>query len=295
MAHYLGSHESVFMSNPKEPFYWCQDYPRSKSWHGMTSQAAYLKLFESANRAQHLAIGESSTTYFQSRVAIKNILAFNPDARIIAMLRDPVQVAHAMHGELRRHFLEDEADFERAWRLQESRARGENLPQNPRMEHQLQYRDLVSYGQHLKRLFDVVPAQQRLVILFDDFVADTRRSYLETLCFLGLPDDGRTEFPQVHPAKVNRSQWLSRLHMDPPNGLRRPMAIARRFYSGLPVSAKSCLSRLLSRRQTRTPLREDFRRELRSEVAEEVDLASNLLGRDLSHWERNDSLSSSVH
>jgi hypothetical protein len=158
----------------------------------------------------------------QSRVAIKEIVKFQPDARFIVMLRNPVDVAYGMHGEVRRHFAEDEPDFEKAWALQKPRSQGKRLPKNDRLINQLQYQDVASFAPQLKRLFDLVPESRRLVLIFDDFVKETRGSYLQTLQFLGLEDDGRTDFPKVNPAGKYRLQLIGKIYQDPPRLLSYP-------------------------------------------------------------------------
>jgi hypothetical protein len=49
------------------------------------------------------------------------------------------------------------------------------------------------------------------VIIFEEFIGDLRNSYLETLSFLGAPDDGRTTFEKVNPNRRLRSKRLYEL------------------------------------------------------------------------------------
>ena len=196
LCQYLGDHPNVFVSNPKEPFYWCSDFEKSKPFHQMTSLHNYLKLFSGADSDQHLAIGEGSTTYMQSRKALESIIEFNPKMRVIAMLRNPIDVAYAMHGELVRHFMEEERNFEKAWALQPSRAEGKNLPKVDRMDHQLQYQDVATFYPQVQRLWKHIPAEQRKLIIFDDFAKDTRRVYEEVLGILGATQYWKRRFPE---------------------------------------------------------------------------------------------------
>ena len=284
MAYYLNQRPDVFVTNPKEPFYWCQDFERSKSRHNMHSLDAYLALYDSVDPAVHQAIGEGSTTYLQSKVAIEKIMAFNPDAKVIAMLRNPIEVVYAMWGEHRRHFLEDEDNFERAWALQADRAEGRNCSANRRMDHQAQYLDLGSYSAQLERLFEHVPESQREVIVFDDFAADTRAAYGRCVSLLGLEDDGRTEFPRVHAAKVHRSKLIGRLYTDPPAALRWPINRFKKWFAGSDSKLKHALSGAVSKKQPRQKLRPEFVEVLKDAFRDDVARTGQLLGRDLSHW-----------
>lgn len=284
LCQYLGDREDVFLSNPKEPFYWCSDFPKSKKLHGMVNLDAYLKLFDNADPDRHTAIGEGSTTYMQSRVAIGELMRFNPDAKVIAMLRNPVEMVHAMHGELVRHFLEDERDFERAWRLQENRRRGLSLPAQDRMDHQLQYADVASLASQVERLFEHVPVGQRKIVVFDDFVADTAAVYREILSFLKLPDDGRTDFPKVHAAKVFRNEFVGKLYHSPPGFLEPLVSRFRKWFMGSRGPIRLVLSKMASKEKKRASLNPDFRSELIEYFREDVDKLSGILDRDLSRW-----------
>ena len=284
LCQYLSEHPNIFVSNPKEPFYWCKDFQSSKPIHKMTCEENYLHLFADADKKQHLAIGEGSTTYLQSHRAIAAILEFNPDAKFIAMLRNPLDVAYGIHGELIRQFLEDEPDFQKAWQLQESRARGENMPGNARMAHQLQYRDVATFYPQIRRLVDIVPESQRKIIIFDDFVADTQRIYNEVLQLLELPNDGRTDFPRVHAAKVFRSQFVGKLYHAPPSIVAPFVSRFRHWFIAQKGVLKNSMSLMASKERPRSPLPDDFKQELKQEFRDDITQLSDLLSRDLTGW-----------
>ena len=76
LATYLAEHPAVFLSTPKEPFFWSEDYPELRNRFGMNSLDAYMKLFEPADGESIIA--EGSTNYLRSEVAVRNIMEFNP-------------------------------------------------------------------------------------------------------------------------------------------------------------------------------------------------------------------------
>lgn len=282
LAAYLDEHPNVFFSKPKEPFYWSHDYPRLKHRHDMDSLANYSALFESAS-PEHQVIAEGSTNYLRSEVAIEEILKFNPDAKFIAMLRNPVEVVHAFHAELLFSYIENEPDFERAWALQEDRMSGRFIPQRCEAPQFLQYRAVASYHQQVERLMHLVPSEQRLIIVFDDFKTDCMGTFQRVLKFLDLPEFEKTDFPKVNAAHVHRFAWLSKFVLDPPwwsapavNRLRK----ALRARGGLLAKIKSSLRK----KQQREDLSGAFRKELCCAFAADVKNLSLLLQRDLSHW-----------
>ena len=96
MHRYLDAHPDIFMPWVKEPHFFCtdlndeRDRSRGKSrmrWPVQTLDQ-YLFLFREA-RAESV-IGESSVLYLYSKTAAREIAAFNPNARILIMLREPV-------------------------------------------------------------------------------------------------------------------------------------------------------------------------------------------------------------
>ncbi len=284
LAHYLSEHPSIYFSAPKEPHFWDEDHEGSRKTHGLWTLDDYLKLFAGADPARHQAIGEGSTSYLQSRLALRAISAFNPEAKFLVMLRNPVDVAYGEHGELVRHYHEDVTDFEAAWRLQEERAAGRHLPKSPGIISQLQYRDVARFGEQLDRLFAIAPESRRLVVLFDDFVSDTRGVYQQVLEFLEVKDDGRTEFPKVNPARAYRSGRLGRLYHAPPAIIAGPMRIVRSKIMANSGWLKQKVKDLVSVKQPRQNLRPEFRAELQKVFRGDILRTAELLDRDLSHW-----------
>ena len=93
---YLNEHPDIFMSNVKEPGYFaeCMNYyPKDLAW--------YESLFKEAKG--EMIIGESSTNYTKLPICtdvVNKIWEFNPDARFIYVMRDPIKrvISHYWHG-----------------------------------------------------------------------------------------------------------------------------------------------------------------------------------------------------
>jgi hypothetical protein len=80
---------------------------------GVAALDAYEALFAAATGAQP-AIGEASNFYLSSAVAVANILRYQPSARFIVRLRNPIDMAPALHTELLIHGLENVRGFDSA-------------------------------------------------------------------------------------------------------------------------------------------------------------------------------------
>lgn len=283
MANYLRTHPAVFLSDPKEPFYWADDMPRLRRREGIETPADYQNLFAGAT-TNHRVIGEASTLYLYSQTALPAAAAFNREMRFVFMLRRPDQIAHAFHMQMIFHESENEPHFETAWKLQSQRAADPSIvpPRcpSPRM---LQYRDVASIGSQLTRALQHIDRSKVHLILFDDFKSNPGQCYRQLLQWLGLPDDNRQEFPKDNAAMKSNSVLLTRTMRS------RPVRVLTKMLKG-PLRgpayglARAAKHRLMFRPTRRDAMDRDFHHQLCDEFREEVALVEQILGRDLSHW-----------
>jgi len=281
LSEYLRSHPKIFVSTPKELNYFRDGYI-GQYRHAETLDE-YLEFFKDCS-SECLAVGEASPVYLSSPAALKNIREFDENAKIIIMLRNPVDLAYSLHSTLRVVFFEDEPDFEKAWRLQDSRKKGENMPKTCPNPFILQYSDLCHLGNQVEEAFKIFPREQILLIVFDDLMASTQNVYENVLSFLGVPSDGRTQFNRANESKRVKRWWLGYLY-----ALVRETEPLNSVITWIKKSLglKDLGIRALTRKVVpvkRPPLRPEFRAELVSVFREDVDKLSRIIGRDLSHW-----------
>lgn len=273
---YLAAHPAVFMPENKEPEYFSTDLPR---YGHVGTLAEYEALFSTA-RANALT-GEASVFYLYSRVAIGHIMAHNADAKIIAILRDPIEAARSMHAYHWDCEFEDVFDFERAWRLQKPRREGQHLPSRWPYPEYLQYGALYCYASQVRRLLAQVPRTQCLFLIFEEFFADPSREFARVLEFLRLPPvSAQTAFPVVNRTIGTRSGRLDRLLRQPPLALL-PLRHAAHAVGFHPLRALWSLNRVAGRKPL---LRKSFRAELEEYFSGDVAELEQLLGRKLWPW-----------
>ena len=203
----------------------------------------YLSLFADAGNGQR--VGEASAWYLYSRCAADEIRGFAPEAQIIVMLRNPVDVMHAQHSQLLFNAAEDITDFAEALAAEPERRRGERLPPGPIRLETLYYRESVRFAEQLERYLDAFGRDRVHVILYDDFRDQTLQTYAGTLTFLGV--DAAFE-PQIEVVNANRrvrSTVMQRLIFQPPGPMLRRGARVRRF--PLVHRARAALLQLNSR------------------------------------------------
>lgn len=275
---YLSSHPSIFMSTPKEPHYFADDLDGYRS---VSTLDDYKALFQQTT-SNHLAVGEASVFYLCSVSAIENIYNFSPDSLIIAMFRNPVDMIYSFHSQLLYNFDEDEPDFEKAWHLQSVRQQGNQIPPRCSFPGFLQYKNMGSLGSQAERLLKHFPHDQIKLILFDDFIRDTRAVYEEVLTFLGVPSDNRETFPRINENKGHRSEAFGYWLRKPPlqiMALKQKLGIKGTGFGRV-------LLNINAEQKERYPLSAVFRRELVNEFYEEVEKLSDVMKRDLSHWHK---------
>lgn len=286
LSRYLGAHPQVCFSVPKEPHYFTYVDPPSPE----TLRHDYLELFFGHyDPALHRAVGEGSVSTLYFPEAVERILRFAPQARFIAMVRNPLEMVPSYHARLVFVLEEDEPDLRRAWDLQAERARGRHLPRRCRDPRLLLYANVGRLGEHVGALRQRVGSSQLHVIVYDDLVADVLGVYKGVLAFLGLDYDGRTEFKRKTRSGSYRWLWLHHLLYRPPAPVVR-LAIRRhrrRGGQGFPLRKLRTRLRKWNRiDRPLAPLDPDMRDVLREAFAGDVARLGTLLGRDLSHWMR---------
>lgn len=278
MSRYLREHPNVFLSEPKEPMYFDIDLQPAPKM----SRRDYLSLFDKADPARHRAVGEASTSYLFSTEAVAGILDFNPEAKFLVMLRNPVDLVQAFHSQMLFNGAEDIRDFERAWDAEGDRRRGLQIPDTCVEPKFLWYSRWGLLGEQMERFLGQTRRDRVCILWFDDFAQDPRRAYESVLSFLGLPSDGRMDFPKVKENKVARWAWLDRLTRF---ARARWWRVKERW--GIKTSFRifSRITALNGVAKGRTPLSEEARRKLARFYSGDVAKLSKLLSRDLSAWD----------
>lgn len=256
------------MSSIKEPEFFARDFLGDR--RRILDMQNYLACFAEARDEE--IIGEASTAYFASEVAPREIRAFSPCARIIIMLRNPVDKMYSRFTEACYSNLEHHVSFEAALRAKQSDGPSFGLG----------YRESVRYASRVERYLTTFGRESVHVIIYDDFKEHTSKIYQETLRFIGVRPDSRLDFPVLNNNKYVRSMALQEFVRHPPDIVRQFGRIAmpremRKFLRGW-------FSRLNVVCAPRSPLDLDLRRHLQREFRDDVEKLGNLIGRDLSGW-----------
>lgn len=275
LAGYLARHPQIFISQPKEPHYFNDDFNNRHT----RSPAAYRACFAGAAPRHHV-VGEASVLYLYSEVAVPNILRCCGEAKFIVMVRNPLTMAPAWYSQAAYSaaFGETAPSFEAAWDLQPERRRGRAIPPICSAPKVLLYRELCSLGAQLQRLLAHTGRESVHVVVFDDFVSDTPGEYRKVLRHLGVEDDGRRSFPVMNAARRHAHPRFYHRFVSVRNTVKKALNIR----GSLGVGGLMRLA--LSRDRLRHEVPDRVKNEMIREFSDDVRLLGGLLGRDLSGW-----------
>ena len=277
---YLSTHPNVHASFPKEPHFFVEEGWRPRP---ARSETEYLRFFAGASQDARVFL-DSSVFHVNSPVALRKIHEFNGEAKIIVMIRNPVDMLASFHKYSCRLFVENVTDFEEAWNLQESRAQGSNLPPACEFPALLQYQYLGSLGKHVAALLEIWPRAQVKFVFFDEFVRAPLEHYKDILEFIGIPYDGRTEFPRVNEGAVWKNRVAGRLMIK-----AWPIVIRALTRTGVIGAVRRrefwmFLWRVNTAREERVAVDPKFRLRLIEVFRDDIRLLSATTGRNLDHW-----------
>jgi Sulfotransferase domain len=281
----LAAHPQVFVGR-KEPRYFAtelheRDIPRPGGTPKTLEQ--YAAWFKGAGPEQ--LIGDISPDYLWSQFAAELIAEAAPDARIIAILREPASFLLSLHRQWVQVNVESETDFAKAIALEQPRREGRKLPVNTYWPKGLFYSDHVRYVEQLRRFESHFPRERILVLIYDDFRRDNEGTLRTVLRFLGVDEEHLVEPRQANPSVQVRAPRV--------NSLLRKLVVAQGPASRAIKTAITTLTPMRLRQRTLHATRrrlvfgeptapdQEFMAELRRRFEPEVTALSEYLDRDL--------------
>jgi Sulfotransferase family len=208
----LKRHSQIYMPEGKEPWFFAPELhvrtpPRPEGTPRTLEQ--YLSLFTGAQAGQR--VGEATALYLWSQTAAARIAEVQPDARIIAILREPASFLRSLHLQFVQSHVETEGDLRTALSLEDDRRSGRSMPRHSYWPQALLYSEHVRYVEQLRRYRAAFGAENMLVLIYDDFRADNDGTVRGVLRFLGVDDTEPIEVPHANPTVRARSQRLHEL------------------------------------------------------------------------------------
>lgn len=261
----LRQHPDVFMSDFKEPMFFA--YENNPAPSVISDRAAYEALFANAN-PDH-ARGEASTLYLYSDKSPQNIHRTVPEARLVAILRNPTERAFSQYTFQR--FLETEplATFEAALAAEPERAKTDRVPFHL-------YRPVGLYSEQIHRYYELFPKEQLLILLQEDLETQPDRVFRDIFRHIGVDDAFVPDLRhKTNASGVPQNQTLFRAVKSAGRVVKRflPETLVTRL-SG--TAHETMLARPTMTPETRAMLIDYFR--------DDITRTAALIDRDLSAW-----------
>jgi hypothetical protein len=274
LYYYLEQHPQVFMSPVKEPNFFCfEGREGPDSGNSITDIAAYRDLFKGV--LSERAIGEASHCYLYEPRAVERIKHYAPHAKLIAILRNPIDRAYSHFLHAVRNGTEPFTDFAQALRAEETGA-------HPGRTSQDYVGRGLYYGQ-LQRYLGVFSHDQVRIYLYEDLSNAPVDTLQDAFRFLGVD---HSFVPDVS-LRRNVSGYPRHKALD--SLLRRPSPVKHALKKYLPARLRWRFSEAFDYLKTRNlveppPIRPEVRRRLVEVYREDVLKLQDPLRRDLSGW-----------
>lgn len=294
LYHYLEQHPQVYMSPVKEPNHFSYDTDLEKlrpsarkrlkalNIEGflqgdmsnkihrayITDRQQYISLFRFAPADK--IVGEASPAYLYSKVAAGAIHQFNPEAKIVIILRNPVERAYS-HYLMDRKLAFTDKSFEEALT--------DDHRFTPRSWGATSlYLDLGEYYQQVKRYYDIFPAENILVLLSEELRKNTAETISKLYQFLGIDPSFRPNLSETHnKAVVPRNALMHRLLTF--SGLR--VFIRRKINNG---TFKNILRKAIFNPPKESRPSPTITEKLKLHFRNDIQQLSKLIEKDLTHW-----------
>ena len=266
---YLNQHQDVVMSSVKEPNYFSNEELESQDLYyaskNITDEKGYHSLFQANGEKKKL--GEASVSYLFYPKVSKRIFTYNKDAKIIIILRNPVDRAYS-------HYKMD-------FRLGFVKRDFEDLVLNNNKEGSLfyqQYIDLGLYHQQVKSYIDEFGSTNVCVMFYEDLKKDRATFVNNIFSFLNLKSDSNINFN----LKYNKSKL-------PSNNFMRylySISLVRKTASFL---FNERLINFINKnffRESNQEIESKVRHKLNQVFLNDIFMLEKLLNKDLSSWRK---------
>ncbi len=265
----LEQHPDVFMSD------------KIKTMFGIDPQVKLEKdyLAQFTNIKQKL-IGERNSDYLYWKPSASKIKNFNPKAKIIIILRNPVELIYSSHSAaLYRGIDENISDFKKALDAEEKR-KIEQMKNPNKYNPFIFYRDVARYSEQVSRYIELFPRKNILVISFEKFITKPSEIFRELCNFLAIDSNFKPDFIPKNQLKEVRSNALHSIANSAMNSSAQRKILKK-------VPKIQSLYNFVNK--TNNPIREheidsDLRKKLIDEFRPDIDKLSKLLDLDFTYW-----------
>lgn len=254
---YLRKHPEIFMPKIKAPRFFTYNGQANAYYYPATTLEEYEALF--ADATDEKAIGEATAVYIEFPDTARRIHEVVPDARIIAILREPVQRSFSIyHKSMRDTGRNEGMGFLEALRIDPSIRK--------------------MYCDGLKPYYDLFGRDRIKILLLEDLERDPKGTLADLYTFLGVDPDFMPSLKVANPGGVPKVKLVHDVLIN-----RKVRLFSRRF---LPERLASLAKDFRSKNLKKHVMTEEERREAYDYFEKDIVATQELTGLDLSKWLR---------
>ncbi len=266
---YLNEHSEIEMSSQKEPDFFSDKPLQKQNMYYRKARIDTIKKYNSLFTKRNVSLrGEASVSYLFYDEVPHKIFSYNPDAKIIIMLRDPVDRAFS-------HYL---MDFRLGLISESFEAiiNKHSTDKNADLFYQ-QYIKVSEYSSQVKRYLEVFSRENIYFIDYDDFKNNTSDVIDSVLIFLGLSHDFKPHLSkQYNTYNAARNSLIHYIYS---------FATFRKILSIVfPRVFRQNIRSLLFTSRDKPELSDDTRGLLKNHFKSNVNELSEILKKDFSKW-----------
>ncbi|MEU4218609.1 sulfotransferase domain-containing protein [Actinoplanes sp. NPDC026623] len=178
--------------NTKTSHYFEENWPRGESWYRSHFPTVRQRAALERKHGGPSKVGEAAPLYMFHPLVAGRVADLMPQARMVVLLRDPVQRAYS-HWKERRTEGKEPLDFAAALAAEDSRTEGERAKLIADPEYfsdafdWYSYRARGRYLEHLEPWLDSFDSSQLLFVASETLYREPARTYRQVLEFVGLP------------------------------------------------------------------------------------------------------------
>ncbi|NNF02595.1 MAG: hypothetical protein HKN22_07905 [Bacteroidia bacterium] len=264
---FLDIHPQVYMSAIKEPNFFSNSEIQAQGLYYKTNNVsernAYRNLWTNAAPSQ--LKGESSVSYIYYQNTATNIHNAVPNAKIIAILRDPVDRA-VSHYNMDRNLGLVKADMQSIFRDPEKFSL-----------HYQQYFLLGNYFEQLERYYNTFTSTQ-IHICFYDQLKTQEETLINDLC----------TFLEIDPHLANEKIERTNITSSPKNKLLKDLYSSQKIRTAvktvIPEGVRKLIQDKLFEKNSVSEIDPDFKSTLKNYFSKDIVKLESLLNKDLRTW-----------
>jgi hypothetical protein len=280
LDNFLSQHPDIFMTK-KELHFFGSDL--ESRFHDLTL-GNYLRYFESEK--PYKLYGESSVWYLYTKNAAREIYEYNPQAKIIIMLRDPMEMLPSLHAQFLYNGDETVKSFSKALRKDIRRSEAGEKLTSVNYTNRPTFFDACRFYEPVKRFLNLFGGEQVLILLNEDLQNNFSDTYVKVLNFLEVDTNFIPQKKRVNARRKIRSTNIHRLSKATPEIYRRLFRIIVPSQSRRHRIMKKVQDMNVVKAKNIKPLDPSIRTLIARETRPDIDKLARLLSRDLSHWSR---------